>query len=347
MAERISSLDDGYVTGDLSIFPEALDDRKLLYVASNNSKTKLVQTLTYNNTKFVIVEDTSGFPESGIVRIGPDIGKSGDYELIAYDKKTSNTFQSLQRGFSGTQQNTWRPQGIYLMNSVNADYHNAIKDAIINIEDDLGLEENPDVASLNGILKSQEVRFLAPKPLFRAFPPKGAPPHKVRFQNFTTGHIIRYLWDFGDGGTSLEKSPTHTYLTEGKYTVKLNVVTSTGAQGIATKTEYITVDNDESTPFFYVESVSQPYSVKTASELTASGTPTEPKEFVFVDQSDGDIVQRNWIFGDNTQLTVNNPNSHVTTHIFSKPGTYVVTLLIIFSNSRLKKIELPEALVVL
>ena len=347
MTERISSLDDGYQTGDLSIFPEALDDKTLLYVASNNSKTRLVQTLTYNNSKVIVVEDTTGFPDSGIIRVGPDIGKPGDHELIGYTKKTANTFQNLQRGFGGSKQNFWRPQGVYVSNSVNADYHNAVKDAIINIEHDLGVSVDPDPESLNGILKSQETRFLAPKPLFRAFPPKGPPPHQVRFQNFTTGHVIRYFWDFGDGGTSLEKSPIHTYLTEGSYTVKLNVITSTGAQGIATKRDYITVDKDESIPFFYVESISQPYSVKTASELSAGGNPTQPKEFVFIDQTDGDIVQRNWIFGDGVQFTQNDPNNHVSSHIYAKPGEYIVTVLIIFSNSRLKKVELPEPLVVL
>ena len=30
-----------------------------------------------------------------------------------------------------------------------------------------------------------------------------------------------WAWDFGDGGTSTEKNPTHTYAAVGKYTVKL------------------------------------------------------------------------------------------------------------------------------
>lgn len=344
MTDRISSLDNGYKTGDLSIFPEALDDKRLLFQASNNSRTPLAQTLTYNS-KIVIVKDTSGFPPNGIIRIGQD--GSDNYELIAYEKKTGTTFQTLQRGFAGSKQTSWQPQNVFVTNSVNADYHNSLKDAVINIETDLGVVNNPDPDSLNGILKAQEVRFLAPKPLFRAYPPKGTPPHTVRFQNFTTGYVIRYLWDFGDGGTSLDRNPTHTYLIEGKYTVKLNIITSTGAQGIATKSEYITVDSDESIPFFYVDSINQPYSVKTASELTFQGTPVDPKTFLFVDQTDGDIVQRNWIFGDGTNQSESDPNIHTVTHTFQEPGTYTVTELIIFNNGRLKKVELTNALVVL
>jgi PKD repeat protein len=342
---RISTLDSGYTTGDLSLFPQALDDKNILYIATNNAKTALVHTLSFIG-KTVFVEDTSQFPATGIIRIGYE-GENSAFELIAYSKKTQNTFQGLQRGFSGSRQGFWLPDKVYVSNAVVADHHNAVKDAIIQIETDLGTKTDPGEGSLNNILKSQEIRFLTPKPLFQAFPRKGPPSLHVRFQNYTTGHIVRYLWDFGDGGTSLDKSPNHTYVTEGKYTVKLNIISSTGAQGVATKTAYIEVNSDESLPFFYVESVSEPYSMETATALTNNGDPTDPKEFVFVDQTDGDITQRNWLFGDGEQFTQNDPDNHVTSHIYSKPGEYVVTCLIIFNTGRLKKVELPEKLVVL
>lgn len=341
MADRISSLDSGYRTGDLSLFPLALDDKDVLFEATNNSAVTLKQTLTYNG-KIIVVEDTSSFPDKGELRVGPMPGEAGQYELIYYNKKTSNTFQELRRGYAGSTINYWPAKTSWVSNSVVAEHHNAIKDALINIETDLGVKENPDPESLNGILKRQEIRFLAPKPLFRAFPIKGPPSLRVRFQNFTTGHIARFLWDFGDGGTSLEKSPIHTYVAEGTYTVKLNVVTTTGAQGIATKVGYITVNEEESPPFFYVDSVDSPYSVQTAEEQSV-----DPKEFVFVDQTDGDIVQRNWIFGDGETYTQEDPDIHTINHIYSVPGSYIVTELIQFSNGRLKKCQLPEPLVVL
>lgn len=347
MVDRISASDDGYSTGDLSVFPSAIDTSETLYEVANNATTLLRQTLNYNS-KVVIVDDTTGFPPKGIIRVGPVTGSPSSPELIYYDKKTRNTFQDLKRGFAGSIQNRWLPDGNTIVtNSVSADTHNSIKDAIINIEQNLGTREDPTAESLNGILKAQETRFLAPNPLFRAFPIKGPPPLAVRFQNFTTGHIVRYLWDFGDGGTSLEKNPIHTYVTEGIYTVRLNIVTSTGAQGIVTKREYIQVSADEAPPFFYVDSTSSPYSTETAAQLTQDGTPTNPKEFLFIDQTDGDIVQRNWIFGDGVQEAENDPDIHTVSHIFSKPGNYPVSLLVVFNNGRLKRIELPEPLVVL
>jgi PKD repeat protein len=341
MANQISSLDTGYAAGMLSLFPEALDDYESLYRATNNAQIKLKQTLTYNSPR-VIVEDTSLFPPNGIIRVGPDIGLVGDFEMIYYSKKTANTFEGLLRGFAGSKQNTWSSDKNFVSNAVFAEHHNAVKDAVLNMERKGGERDFPDVESLNGILKAQEVRFLAPKPLFRAFPIKGPAPLRVRFQNFSTGHIIRYLWDFGDGGTSLEKSPIHTYVSEGFYTVKLNVVTSTGAQGVATKSQYIEVNNDEAIPFFYVESIDNPYSQQTATSLSV-----QPKEFVFVDQSNGDVVQRNWIFGDGTTHTEEDPDIHDITHIYAEPGEYIVSQLIQFANGRLKRVELPEPLIVL
>ena len=341
MADRISSLDSGYEVGDLSLFPEGLDDTISLYEATNNSSIVLKQSLTYSG-KIIIVEDTSGFPDKGILRIGPEPGESGEFEMIYYEKKTFNSFQDLVRGFKGSQQGYWKAGQHYASNAVNSEHHNAIKDAIINMEVDLGTIVNPSQGSLNNILKAQETRFLAPKPLFRAFPIIGPPSLKVRFQNFTTGHIARHLWDFGDGGTSLEESPIHTYSEEGTYSVKLNVITSTGAQGVATKKQYIKVDSDESLPFFYVDSIENPYSVETAIELSET-----PKEFKFVDQTDGEIIQRNWIFGDGTKLTQEDADTHEASHTYQEPGVYIVTELVQFNTGLLKRVELPEPLVVL
>lgn len=338
--DKIASTDASYISGDLSLYPNVLDDKETLYEVRNNATTILKQTVSYNS-RIIIVEDATMFPPKGQIRLGGAPNGDGVFELIAYEKKTSNTFQELKRGFAGSRQNTWPARNTHVTNSVSAESHNAIKDAVINMETNIGLIESPEPVSLNGILTTQEIRFLAPKPLFRAFPTKGPPTLNVRFQNFSTGHIVRYLWDFGDGGTSLERSPTHSYVAEGKYTIKLNVVTSTGAQGVATKYGYIEVNSDESIPFMYVESISEPYSVKTASSLTSAGSPTQPKEFVFVDQTDGDVVQRNWVFGDGDKEIQEDANIHDASHIYSEPGEYTVTLLVVFSNGRLKKVEIP------
>jgi PKD repeat protein len=44
------------------------------------------------------------------------------------------------------------------------------------------------------------------------------------------GSIVGYAWDFGDGATSSQASPSHTYGTDGTYTVHLTVTDDAGAQ---------------------------------------------------------------------------------------------------------------------
>lgn len=346
MRNTTSTLTPGYEAGDLSVFPAALDTADLLYQARNDAETVLKQSLGFT-AKVMIVNDTSLFPPAGILRVGPRKGP-GMSELVAYGSKTRNQFRDLIRGFAGSRQNAW-PANAWVGNAVAAEYHNAIKDAIINIERNLGKRVDPEDETLHAILKELEVRFLAPKPLFRAFPRKGVPPLTVKFQNFSGGQGIRFLWDFGDGSQSIEKSPTHTYLAEGKYTVKLNVITSTGAQGIATKRDYIVVSGDEFLPFFYVTPQTG-YSAKTAAERTALGIPTDPTTFHFVDQTDADIQQRFWVFDDGTDEGVLNPNNHAASHVYELPNPdpgYEPSLLTIFGNTKQKKAVLTNRIVVL
>jgi PKD repeat protein len=52
----------------------------------------------------------------------------------------------------------------------------------------------------------------------------------VRFQAGVTGDMpISYSWDFGDGATSTQASPTHTFSNPGTYTVTLNASNDAGS----------------------------------------------------------------------------------------------------------------------
>lgn len=59
--------------------------------------------------------------------------------------------------------------------------------------------------------------------------PSGSAPHSVVFTNSTAG-ASSWKWDFGDGATSSEHSPPHTYLAAGMYTVTL---TASGPGGMS------------------------------------------------------------------------------------------------------------------
>jgi len=59
----------------------------------------------------------------------------------------------------------------------------------------------------------------------------------VTFQN-NSEDATSYAWDFGDGGTSTDANPVHTYAASGVYTVSL---TATNANGTVTATQELTV----------------------------------------------------------------------------------------------------------
>ncbi len=61
------------------------------------------------------------------------------------------------------------------------------------------------------------------------------------------GSISSYSWEFGDGSTSTEANPTHTYNSGGEYTVLLSVKDNHGAGATSTKTVDVPDDADPPT----------------------------------------------------------------------------------------------------
>ncbi|MCZ3365336.1 MULTISPECIES: PKD domain-containing protein [Methanobacterium] len=62
----------------------------------------------------------------------------------------------------------------------------------------------------------------------------------VKFTDKSTGSPKSWLWSFGDGKTSTEQNPTHTYAKDGDYTVTLTVTSSKGTDKC---TQTCTIDN--------------------------------------------------------------------------------------------------------
>lgn len=51
---------------------------------------------------------------------------------------------------------------------------------------------------------------------------------QVAFTNFSSEYAVTFSWDFGDGGTSAERDPVHTYASVGNYTVVLTALNKDG-----------------------------------------------------------------------------------------------------------------------
>lgn len=84
----------------------------------------------------------------------------------------------------------------------------------------------------------------APVAVAAALPNRGSVPLTTTFSSASShdldGTIVAYAWSFGDGGTSTEAAPVHTYTVAGVYTVQLIVTDDDNATGTTTIT--VTVD---------------------------------------------------------------------------------------------------------
>ncbi len=58
------------------------------------------------------------------------------------------------------------------------------------------------------------------------FPESGTIAQSISFSSSCSSNASRYKWDFGDGITSTDANPTHTYTAAGTYTVKLMAMSS-------------------------------------------------------------------------------------------------------------------------
>lgn len=92
---------------------------------------------------------------------------------------------------------------------------------------------------------------LAPSSGFTAISRQGIAPFAVQFIDLSQGQVTAWQWAFGDGQTSTEQNPRHTYQLPGSYTVELTV---TGPGGTHKRTEvgYIVVNEAISIPRTYL-----------------------------------------------------------------------------------------------
>ncbi|PJA73819.1 hypothetical protein CO151_11920 [bacterium CG_4_9_14_3_um_filter_65_15] len=75
---------------------------------------------------------------------------------------------------------------------------------------------------------------------FTGTPTSGTAPLAVLFSDASTNSPTSWSWNFGDGGTSTTRNPSHTYASAGTYTVSLAASNAWGSD-TNTKTGYITV----------------------------------------------------------------------------------------------------------
>lgn len=96
----------------------------------------------------------------------------------------------------------------------------------------------------------------------------------ITFTN-TSQYGTSYGWDFGDGNTSIEKNPTHSYSSTGEFTITL---TANGDEGSGSTTEPVTIWDIVLESKFYGDSVKF---------LGPADFKSQPVKLIFYNQSSG------------------------------------------------------------
>jgi len=141
----------------------------------------------------------------------------------------------------------------------------------------------------------------------------------IRFESNSSdldGSINAWFWDFGDGSTSTEQSPTHTYEVSGSFRVTLLVIDDDG-RASAPVTQTVTIENIPPSASF-----SAPSSAAIGTTVQFVESSTDPS-------SDGRIVHVAWDFGDGNYAAGGPRSDGVYWHTYETSGTYTVTLYVI------------------
>ncbi len=168
----------------------------------------------------------------------------------------------------------------------------------------------------------------APPAAFTHTPAPFVAPATVDFKytKDLTRPATTFLWNFGDGTTSTQENPSHTYDTPGTYTVRLTAANSAGSttsDGEDLLVEALTPPGarwiaikDGSSGFW--KSSSAPY-VKLIGAINGD----EPLTVNFSDVSTPASTSWLWSFGDGTTATTKNVS-----HTFAEEGRYDITLIV-------------------
>lgn len=149
--------------------------------------------------------------------------------------------------------------------------------------------------------------FPNPEPDFALQDAEGCTPHEVNFLDQSTianGFLNEYLWTFGDGDSSLQSSPVHTYQDSGFYDVSITVVSFEGCTTTLDVNNAVRANITPVAEFTVKEDV-----------LTLLNADVE------LTQLSEHAIDHYWNFGDGTTSTQPLPE-----HTYTEPGMYDIVL---------------------
>ncbi len=150
----------------------------------------------------------------------------------------------------------------------------------------------------------------------------------IRFINNSTANAATWLWDFGDGTTSTDTVPTHTYSAENNYTIKLTVTDGKGCSNTMVKSGFVKIKN------IHVNFSATP-TFKTCPDLISNFQLQAPAGMQFQN-----IM---WDFGNGN---TSNDGNKTPQGVYTKPDSFDVKLVVIDNNNCTDTIIKPKYIIV-
>lgn len=165
-----------------------------------------------------------------------------------------------------------------------------------------------DLGCSKTIVFERKISVSDPSPSFMPQPAITCPGSPVTFVSTSTGSGLEYIWNLGDGNSSISANPVHAYADTGSFDVTLTITDTYGC----------------------TRSVSQPASVNVQNlfaEFTADTTfaacPPLDVNFSAKDDFPHPGVFFAWDFGDGSSGNQPNPS-----RVFTQPGNYDIQLIV-------------------
>ncbi len=160
------------------------------------------------------------------------------------------------------------------------------------------------------VTNTQVVRISRPSVADFTFPAAACSNQTLAFADASTvfdDPTVKWQWNFGDGGTSAERNPSHTFTKPGTQTVILTITGQSGCQTNVVRQVDLT---EGASVGFSISQLCLGSAVQLKDETVFSGT--------------GAFASRTWDFGDNSPASAEaNP-----AHTYAQPGNYLVRLAV-------------------
>lgn len=297
VSSNLCLLDDQSFTSDVSIAGSTIDSYKWEYGDGAISFTqhgshKYSNVGNYDVT--LTVKATNGCESSITKRVKISKEPTADFEVSDQCLGASTSFANLSSSIGGlTYLWDFGDGGISAQSNPTHTYATA---GSYNVS----LTVTDQLSKCSTTITKQTEVFALPKSNFAATAVCLGNP--VIFTNNSAGNNLSYVWDFGDGSTSTDFEPSHSYANDGFYIVKLKVKS---------------IDNCED----IFESRIDIYEEPNPSFFMANQCHGNPVLFSNLTSERSGAITYLWDFGDGNQSTNKSPS-----HAYESPGTYTVTL---------------------